>query len=280
MVNGYHLIDEKQYIILSQSLQKQFVKRGNIIDYCPRQVHEIAILKNFDIQTDAMRNGLFFETLCIGGSAKGNKTTTLPKKINGSKYVHQIRIESQVLEFRKDVNFLDLDINPLTVQQVFAQVWNGFEDYDVTVILKGELDILSSIKIAHKSAFSAIDLKLTQDVTSTFSEFSWGLPNEMDHTQAYFYHKLTGLPFYYMVYDYKAHLKKKVPLKVNITPLMMTELNESIRKACAIILKEELDGWKPIPNLTEKRGSTTVNKCDYCKVTTCEYCKDHNSINQ
>ena len=272
MSAGYIVKDGKQYIILSQSLIKQFVKRGDVIDFCPWKVFEESINRKYRTESEAMTKGLFFETKTIGGSARGNAVHTLPKKKNGKKYVWQIRIESQVIEARKDIKRLGVSVNKLTTQQRFARQWHGFDEFDITVIIVGELDVLSHItKENGERVLTVIDHKLTADVTSVWGDYAWGAPETMDHIQAHTYNFLTDLPFSYFVYDYKPHLKKKVPLPVEITNTIKAEFNETIRKVCAIILEQTQLSWKPRPGLIEKRGPKEVNMCDYCNVKSCEF---------
>jgi hypothetical protein len=281
MALGYVLKDKKQYIVLSQSLMKKFIKRGNIIDFCPWKVFEESINKKYREPTEAMLKGLFFETKVLGGSAKGAAVHSLRKQKSGKKYIYQIRIESQVLEARKDIKRLGISVNKITTQQRFAKIWHGFDEFDVTVIITGELDVLSHMnKENGKRVLTTIDHKLTADLTSTWGDFSWGAPDTMDHIQAHTYEFLTGLPFVYFIYDYKPNLVKKVPLPVEITNTIRSEFNETVRKACAIILEQEQIGWKPIPGLLEKRGSKEVNMCDYCKVKSCEHFNKLQTIKQ
>jgi hypothetical protein len=278
---GYVEKDGKQYIILSQSLIKKFIRRGDIIEFCPWKVFEESIRKRYRTTSEAMTKGLFFETKVLGSSAKGQAVHTLPKKLNGKKYIWQIRIESQILEARKDIKRLGVSVNKLTTQQKFARQWHGLDEYGIIVIITGELDVLSHInKQNGDRVLTVIDHKLTADLSSVWGDFAWGAPETMDHIQAHTYNFLTGLPFVYFIYDFKPNLAKKVPLPVEITDTIRAEFNETVRKACAIILEQTQLGWKPRPGLFEKRGSKTVNMCDYCKVQSCEFYNNIQPIKQ
>ena len=164
-----------------------------------------------------------------------------------------------------------MEINSYTTQQTFVKVWRGLEEFNVIVIFTGDLDILSPFTYKGIEYPLAVeDLKLTMDLNSTFGDFCWGTPEKMDHVQAYSYTWMTNLIFFYMLYDYKPDMSKKV-FKVNTNPAIMAELNETIRKSAATYLKAEKEGW-PKDN--------TLGKCLKCKVEECEfYQTEKNTIN-
>jgi hypothetical protein len=265
------LIDGKIYVHMTQSLLKKFLSKGEELAYCPFKVKKESIDGDYRKPTDAMKNGIFFETLCIGSGAKGDAIKDLPRLLNGKKSSAQKRIESQVIEFNKDVKEYKMEINSYTTQQSFVKVWRGLEKFNVIVIFTGDLDILSPF--SYKGAdypLSNIDLKLTGDLTSTFGPFSWGNVETMDHSQAYAYTWLTNLMFFYMVYDFKPQMNKKI-FKVNTDNNIMREFFENIRKATAEYIRAEKDGWKKDPSL---------GICAKCPVSECEFYKtENNEIN-
>jgi len=276
---GYHFLNGKQYVLISQSLMKQFIMFNDPIEFCPYQIKRTYIDKAYDKRTDAMTNGVFFESLAIGGDVRGNTITDLPRLRTGKKSTDHKRIESQVLEFKRDANELELEIDRFTSQQRFCKVWHGMADVDIIVIFIGGLDLLSPIKYNGEKRLAAIDLKLTKDVSNTNGNFCWGSPNDMDHTQAYSYSWMTGLPFYYMVYDYKPKMEKKSPLKVNINAIILKEFFEALRKAVANIIYEENTGWQPRPGLLDDTGFRKVPKCEKCIVKDCKFYKKNIEIN-
>ena len=280
MKTGVYFIGKKTYIILSASLIKKFVKRGDEIQYCPRNIKDVSIDKKHEFTSDSMDNGSYFESMCIGSTADKSLFSNLKRQKNGLRYAHHKRIDMQVLEFRKDAKLLQLKINRLTVQQEFAKVLNLFNDPDIVVILKGTLDLFTDMFYRNETFLSVVDLKLTANVTTSSGDFCWGTPEEMDHLQAYVYMILTGRPFYYMVYDYKTNLEKLSPYKVNAKPIHYKETIETIRKAVANMIKCEMEDWKPVPGIIENIGfGRTANKCKKCPVKDCEYFNQHLEIN-
>jgi len=267
-------------VILSTSLIKKFIKRGDEIQYCPKNIKEVSIDKKFDFTSDSMDNGSYFESMCIGATADKSLFTGLKKQKNGTRYAHHKRIDMQVLEFRKDAKLLKLRINKMTVQQEFVKVLDLFDDPDIVVIIKGTLDLFSEMFYRNETLLAVIDLKLTANVTTSAGDFCWGTPDEMDHLQAYVYMILTGRPFFYMVYDYKSNLEKLSPYKVNMKSGHYKETIETIRKAVANMVRCEMEDWKPIPGIIVSTGfGRTENKCKKCPVTNCKYFNQHLEIN-
>ncbi|MBN2617239.1 MAG: hypothetical protein JXR64_02880 [Spirochaetales bacterium] len=256
---------------MSQTLLKKFIFKGNEVVYCPFKIKKEVIDNDYEYSTEPMNNGVFFETLCIGSGAKGNSITDLPRLRTGKKSIKQKRIESQVIEFNKDVKFYGIEINNYTTQKTFCKVWRGLEKYNIIVIFTGDIDILSPInyKGIHYP-LATIDLKLSQDLKTTWGDFSWGDPKSMDHAQAYSYSWITNLVFFYMVYDYKPNMNKKM-FKVNTDKVIMGEFFESVRKATAEYIRAEVSGWKK---------DNTLGLCTNCRVKECEYYQtDYNEIN-
>lgn len=265
------LIDGNIYVHMTQSLLKQFISKGEEVVYCPFKVKRESIDGDYREPTDAMKNGIFFETLCLGSGAKGSAITDLPRLRNGKKSSAQKRIESQVIEFNRDVKEYKMEINNYTTQRTFCKVWRGLEKFNVVVIFTGDLDILSPFTYKGINyPLANIDLKLTQDLTSTFGPFAWGNVETMDHAQAYSYTWLTNLIFFYMVYDFKPNMNKKV-FKVNTDEMIMKEFFESVRKATAEYIRAEKEGWVK---------DNTLGLCAKCNVSECEfYQTENNEIN-
>lgn len=126
---------------------------------------------------------------------------------------------------------------------------------------------------------AVIDLKLTKDVNTTKGNYCWGSPNEMDHLQAYMYNYITGLPFYYMVYDYKPTFLEKKFLPIYIQKSHTAEMLESVRKTAVEIIHNEYTMWKPEPGIIEQTGFfRSANKCSKCPVSECEFYNNKNFI--
>lgn len=279
MKTGVYYFNNKTYVVLTQSLMKQFTFKGDLVDYCPREVKLCSIDKEFKHATKAMTAGNYFESLAIGGTAGDSLVLDLPRLRNGNKSVAQQRIDSQVLEFTKDAKKFKISIDDLTVQQQFVKLIRIQDFPDLVIVLKGTADIVSFMSVFGREHFTTIDLKLTQDVTNSHGKYCWGTHDYMDHIQAYSYNLLNGFPFYYMVYDYKPIQEKKSPLKVNIKSIHRRELQETIRKVAAIMVEQEIKGWEANPDIIEHDGYRAYNKCERCIVTTCEHKDSIKQIN-
>lgn len=194
---------KKEYV-LSQSLIKKIIdKNQEEINYCAKKIYNLNILNLYHDETSLSQlKGIFFETLCIGGGAKGQKVYDLPrkklsqKKINelkssgkriiGDKTIDQIRIENQVERFNLRTDELQIHIVPGYNTQVrITKRWN--DKWKIS----GEFDIFPTpIFYEGKSRLAIIDIKLTMDVNSEFGDFCWGKPQYMDHIQGDMYHYL------------------------------------------------------------------------------------------
>jgi hypothetical protein len=256
------LIDGTLYIHFSQSLQKKFIFKGNQLEICPFRIKREVIDHDYDSPSEKMINGIFFESISIGGGSKGNGIYDLPRLKTGKKSIDQLRIESQSIEFKHDIRNKNIDINNYSTQRTYFKVWRGLEKFNVIVIFTGDVDIISSL--IYKNEYipmAVIDLKLASDLSCTWGDFSWGNPESMDHTQAYAYNWITGLYFFYMLYDYKPEMRKNI-FRVVTNKLIIHEFLESLRKSVIEYIKIEKEGWKKNPSTA----------CAKCKVKECEYC--------
>lgn len=281
MKSGVYYHKGKTYVILTTSLIKKIIKHGNEIENCPKYIKEVVIDKKYNFSSASMDNGNYFESMCIGSTADKNVFTNVKRLKSGIKSADHKRIDLQVLEFRKDAEKLKLEIDKFTVQQQFVKVLKIIDDDNLVIILKGTLDLFSNVFYYNQLIKSVIDLKLTKNVNTTSGDFCWGTPDDMDHIQAYNYMLLTGLPFYYMLYDYKAsRLEKKVLLKVNMKPVHYHETIETIRKAVANLIHFELTNWPERPGIIEDKGfGRSSNKCLTCPVKECKFNKVISEIN-
>lgn len=201
----------------------------------------------------------------------------------GEKRIDQERLEIQIERFKKRAEQLNVQIIPgvNTHLQIFKH-WDGRK-----YILAGELDLFPT-PILHdgKLQLAIIDVKVTSNVETTFGPFCWGSPQFMDHLQADMYHLLVrnidfdlnphlknvvnenilhnlnndNVIFLYWVWGYQKEpleLQEKIiersyfdNEKFNSVNFRQKEMKERIRKAIAIIEREEQFGWEanPIPD--------------------------------
>ena len=135
-------------IRISQTLIKQL--RGDT--YCPKQVYEVFILKSIPMSIGiAGLRGLYFEGLCIGGSAHGAEVVDLPRLKSGEKSVDQQRIERQAENFKTIVRERPIDIKET---QINIQL-----DYNDKFVLDGTIDFMGFMD--DKKELAIVDLKLT-----------------------------------------------------------------------------------------------------------------------
>ena len=104
-----------------------------------------------------------------------------------------------------------------------------------------------------------VDLKLTRDVTSTFSEYNWGNWPEIDKLQAYMYNYLfertTGknLEFSFLVFDYKPSGRGYRWFHLKPTMTDVAELERRIEMTVDKIHLFEILGYEPAPHPDECR---------------------------
>ena len=194
----------------------------------------------------------------------------------GDKKIDQIRIEEQAERAKRRFEELGIEVyHGINTHQTIYKKWSD------RYILSGELDLFPTpILYNGIKRLAIIDLKLTADVHSTFGSFCWGKPQYMDHLQGDMYHYLIRdidfdlnpnmkeiitpkvqelIEFEEVIFLYWVWGYKKEPLEEQEiflertyrdesgTDFRQKELQERIRKAIAIIEREETFGWEPKP---------------------------------
>ncbi|HUC95334.1 MAG TPA: hypothetical protein VMR76_00050, partial [Candidatus Saccharimonadia bacterium] len=174
-------------------------------DFCPASFYAVYIARTAkSIPSLSMLSGSYFETLCLGKSAKGEETTDLPRLKSGEMSVAQQRIIKQAEVFKQ----MCID-RPIIIKNNQTQITIEYnEDYDLT----GIIDFDGTID--NKPETAIFDLKLTGSLYHEHHygnepPWSWEFPYNKNFTQAYFYNYLysevnqVNAPFYYLVFDYK-----------------------------------------------------------------------------
>jgi hypothetical protein len=197
----------------------------------------------------------------------------------GEKRIDQQRLEIQVERFKQKAQQLQVEIitGVNTHLDIFKH-WDGKK-----YLLVGELDLFPTpIIYEGLLRLAIIDVKVTSNVNTTFGNFCWGTPKFMDHLQADMYHYLVrdidfelnphlinvvpenvlnmiknnNILFLYWVWGYQSEpleLQEKIVERTyfdeNNNNYRQREMKERIRKAIAIIEREEAFGWEanPIP---------------------------------
>ncbi len=212
------------------------------------------------------------------------------KPVLGEKTIDQVRLETQIERFKIKAKQLQTQI--ITGINTHVQV---FKEWDKKYLLVGELDWFPTpIFYQGVLQLAMIDIKVTSNVESTFGKFCWGTPKYMDHLQADMYHYLVRnidfelnphlidlitpevdnlikserILFLYWVWGYQ-----KEPLEYqekfversyrdeNGSMFRQSELKERIRKAIAIIEREESFGWgtNPVPDICKTCPLNIIN---------------------
>ena len=191
--------------IISQSLIKKFLDKGDWRSICPKNIYDTVIDPKEEIPpTRPMMDGSYFETLVLGSGRGGEQTLDLPRKkltikqerenrireekgeelIKGAKSIAQIRIEEQAERFRFLCAQHQVVVTEYNTQMPIFKKWEKDEE----VMLSGELDVFpTSVLGKHGFQMAIIDLKLTGNINNNFGDFCWGSPEHMDHIQAQMY---------------------------------------------------------------------------------------------
>lgn len=152
---------------------------------CPLQTFYIDIAKIVPSEpTESMLKGLYGETKLLGSSARGRAYHDAPKKKRGLGIpIDYERIDRQMENAKKVMFDNFVNISPINTQ-VPLSVYHPVHDIIVTM----EMDIFPTTILKDGDIkLSIVDLKITKDINSTFSEFCWGDPDNMDHIQADLY---------------------------------------------------------------------------------------------
>jgi hypothetical protein len=205
-----------------------------------------------------MERGMYFEYLCIGGSANSNDNITdLPRLKSGEKSTDQLRIEEQALAFKdlfdeNSLNYLGFEI--LSTQGVL----NGSGVFNKE---RGVLDMVA--KSIWDEKIHIIDLKLTANAESTFNKFSFNVDN-LDDTQAVsyvdLYKNIYGVDtiFDYLVFDYSPKLNRKL-VTIEVSDSGINSLNKRKQN-----LKDFLLNTKDFEKIPSEK------ECSSCPFENCD----------
>lgn len=292
----------KGKILINQSLITRLIdKYGNEVPFCPFNIKKCIIDRQCkDIPTDSMLKGKYFESMCLGGTTGGNMVTDLPRKkltnakikeltlakkpLIGEKTIDHIRIDNLIDRFKLRAKELKVEIVPGVNNYVTILKACSWDDKYMFI---GELDLFPT-GIIYEDYYrrAIIDLKLTEDVNSTFGKFCWGTPQHMDMVQADMYHFLVRdidfelnshlkelvsertldiikndeILFVYWVWGYKKDPKgqeKIIERAYKEHPMnnyRQSELKERIKKVIYVLEREAALGWSinPIPEVCSK----------------------------
>jgi len=191
---------------INQSLIRKLLLNGEEKDTCMRNIYVTKITKTCESETTTpMQYGKYFESQCLGKSAKGDIVNDLPRKkltksqiqenaqrkhekrplLQGEMYLDHIRTNDQIMRFKALVDLHRMIITDANVQVPLFTRWKK----DHNVMLKAELDIFpTTILLEGELEAAIIDLKLTADIHNTYGEYCYGKPEYLDLIQAKMYH--------------------------------------------------------------------------------------------
>lgn len=279
-------------VIVTQSLIKKLVSKFQVeLEFCPRHIKEIVLDKKRDFTREQMLSGDFpellkftkgklFESLFLGSTTDHAPINDMPRnkrkgKLFGTKTLDQERIETQA------------EIAKLKAKELGAEIITGvnthvtlFKRWDEKYMLACELDwfpVIIFYEGYHRLAM--IDVKLTGDINSSFGDFGWAKPQDMDLVQGDFYHmivrdvdlelnshvkdlftervieiiKNNDIIMLFWVFGIKEPLHEQERMIERLYQEQpgnnhrQNELRERIRKVTAILDREEHFGWQERP---------------------------------
>ncbi len=270
-------------IRVSKSLIRQLIYKGEPYPVCPYKVYHATLLRDtVSPPSDSMIKGLYFESKCIGESADGSSTIDLPRhKKTGARLADHDRIDQAVERFFEVKKQYGLVIDKNQTQVYHKRRWIDPEhNWNIPVFLDGTLDFISPITSPGYCFPSAvIDLKLTKDkdIIESFSNglfhaTPWGNMEMADFSEAMMYRLIFGLPFVYLVFDYKREnagfkdipiitdVNDPDPLKAAKAAARMADLQRTIRWVVNAILQWESLGW-PMVALGKVCASCPILDC-------------------
>ena len=229
-----------------------------------------------------MLSGQYAETGWIGSGVRGEKVTDLPRKKNGTKTIDHERIDEQIMIFDEVCKKYGIIIQKendngrkKNVQIPDLVEIKNIGGYDFPIFMSMTYDIISPISYGEVDLPAAIiDLKLTKNRDSTFPPYCWGSPEHMDHIQAFVYSFYSHLPFFYLIFDYKANDRghKILPVNTNMNHprkqkaaearLRMDQMMTTIKGVLADITHYQELGWHTEPSYLNCKNCPILNCVD------------------
>lgn len=233
-------------------LTQTSVKDLERLETCPLRWKAQWIDKSFSSPESLhMLKGKYFEWLLFGANAKQDeKAPVLPPLKNGGPSIDQRRIEQQAARLRPI-----LEKEFFSGKQVFFQKYLNYYDTG------GTLDILIS-----GTPIIVMDVKLTQDITSTRTKYGWGNDwTKMDLLQPQHYSHLvektygTRPSFIFVVADYSPRLNFEIS-EISLADTAKVDYLKRFDSARQTIEEYNSSGWPVFPS--EYECEKCPLKCD------------------
>lgn len=220
---------------ISQSLIKAYLEycKG---DLCGLQLEAIYIQNLFQIDSESMALGRYFEFIATGQRPKDGSTPTPLRTAKGHLTAEYKRAEDQAKRFKPFCEQMDIEI--LETGTYIQR--DGME---------GTLDIIALVKFEGEKEKAVIDLKYSSKLYDRWDKYGWDintLPEKDFHMiQARMYHHLSGLPFYFWVFSSSDDDSQFIRVKIDKNDRsIFNDLVEAIRQGIEI---ESIQGFRPIP---------------------------------
>lgn len=260
-----------QKIPINQTLIKELEKPNT----CPKKIYVMCVAKTHERgATESMLKGSYFETKVLGAEHFGEKAVfDLPRKKNGQCTIDHARIDLQAQQFPEVIKKYGIRMPKKNARQIMITLEKN------NVLLYGTIDFVSPMEHPEYGSHpvAVIDLKLTKDRESTFGDFCWGLPENMDHLQGLMYpylfkenfkdHLPKGYtpPFYYLVFDYKPEFGNKL-IPVEYDAYYEEKLWERIFAANDKLLEMQAAEWPAEPDY-EQCKNCPLSKSGECTLS-------------
>jgi hypothetical protein len=236
---------------ISQSIIKEVLKYG----LCPRLFKEKYLDNSYeDSPSMAMFRGIYFEYVLLGNLPRSGKVPVYPVGKRGKHEIHKSRIDKQIKNFPKIMKKEGIEI----IGGVQEIEWK----YSPAITLTLTLDSIA----LYKGKLYVADLKLTQDINSTFGDICWGSYDQMDKLQAHLYAYVMSqvmgeeVGFIYMVFDYKKSAQEYLIVEETLTKAKKNEMFDRIAKA------EQKINWM---RQTQFRPRAYEKTCKNCSIQDC-----------
>jgi hypothetical protein len=253
------MVKEISKLKRSQSMMKDLERK----DGCPYKWYHNWVKKEIPRDgSELMDYGRYFETLVIGGSARGDALHELPLTKTGKKTANQERIDEQAryaLEMLHNKNHKDyLSIDVLDTQ---------IKLYDKDINFEGVLDI--SGRYLDGRAVIA-DLKLTSDIDATYGPYPWGDLDRIDFIQMILYSYLYKKTYnespevLYLLFDFSPKMGKKV-IDLTLDDYDIEDMMDRIESFEEALNHYSKNGFVKYPSLKE------CDKCPFDKIGCDQY---------
>jgi hypothetical protein len=203
------------------SINQTLIKEVENATACPRKIYVMHIAATHPREvTLSMLKGSYFETQVLGEDCfeEEKRIKDLPRKRNGEPTIDQARIDLQVREFPEALKKYGLRKPKPNGRQIKMSVQLG------GITCHGTYDFVTAMESKDYGSHPVVivDLKLTKDRDSTFGNFCWGTPENIDQLQGQMYPMLFKEfykaqlpkdyvpPFFYLIFDYKPQFGHKL----------------------------------------------------------------------